>query len=193
VPRAEGPGDIRTLVWRRVSDAALERFVLHGRGRKGWRLSGTIVALEENGPAVARYDVDCDPAWRTAAARVVIEDGSGRRRLDVEVLEGRWFENGRLRGDLSGAVDLDLQWSPSTNTLPIRRLSLRRGAWSGALVAAWVRFPALRLEPLTQEYRRVGPRRYRYRSRTLSARLDVDADGLVVDYEGGWRRVESAT
>ena len=90
-----------------------------------------------------------------------------------------------------GAVDVDLGWTPFTNTLPIRRLSLAVGQKSGPVTAAWVRFPDLGLEPLTQEYERTAARRYRYTSGggSFAADLEVDDDGLVIDYSGIWTRV----
>ncbi|HEU4416520.1 MAG TPA: putative glycolipid-binding domain-containing protein, partial [Candidatus Angelobacter sp.] len=57
---------------------------------------------------------------------------------------------------------------------------------------AWVRFPELTLQPLPQEYLRVSDRQYRYSSRNgaFTAGLTVDEVGLVMDYEGFWRRVD---
>lgn len=61
--------------------------------------------------------------------------------------------NSELAPAIQGCVDIDLGWTPSTNTLPIRRLQLGVGTSSGPITAAWVRFPELKLEPLPQEYR----------------------------------------
>jgi len=92
-----------------------------------------------------------------------------------------------------GAIDIDLGWSPSTNTLPIKRLKLEIGQTSGEFIAAWVHFPELTLQPLPQEYVRLTDRQYRYSSRSgaFVANLSVDDDDLVLDYEGFWERVRS--
>jgi len=94
---------------------------------------------------------------------------------------------------IKGTVDIDLGWSPSTNTLPIRRLNLEVGQASGEVIAAWVRFPELALQPLPQEYTRLAERQYRYSSRggAFVANLVVDDHDLVLDYEGFWQRVRS--
>jgi hypothetical protein len=57
----------------------------------------------------------------------------------------------------------------------------------------WVHLPELTLQPLPQEYLRLGDRQYRYSSRggAFVANLIVDNDDLVVDYEGFWIRVSS--
>jgi hypothetical protein len=56
-----------------------------------------------------------------------------------------------------------------------------------------VRFPELTLQPLPQEYIRLAERQYRYSSRggAFVAKLTVDKDDLVMDYEGFWFRAKS--
>jgi uncharacterized protein len=105
-----------------------------------------------------------------------------------------WYENGRENHAINGAIDIDLGWSPSTNTLPIRRLGLEIGQASGEFPAAWVRFPDLSLQTLPQEYVRLADRQYRYSSRggAFTANLLVDGHGLVVDYQGFWQRAEES-
>lgn len=102
-----------------------------------------------------------------------------------------WTTNGDPQSQVDGCIDIDLGWSPSTNTLPIRRLNLAIGDVSGPITAAWVKFPELVLEPLPQEYQRLSEAAYRYSSRgaTFTANLTVDEHGIVEEYEGFWKRV----
>jgi len=69
-------------------------------------------------------------------------------------------------------------------------LGLDIGQTSGEFIAAWVRFPELTLQPLPQEYLRLGDRKYRYSSRggAFVAELLVDEHDLVLDYQDFWRR-----
>ena len=65
-----------------------------------------------------------------------------------------------------------------------------RGRGEGTdLVATWVEFPSLLVKELPQRYERLGERQWRYRSGTFSAVLDVDEQGLVLDYADVWRAV----
>lgn len=141
--------------------------------------------------AVISYLVETDPQWRTR--RVTLEQvlGSRRSAIEISVRRARWFvgeqENRRLRG----CIDVDLQVSPVTNTLPIKRTRLKVGS-RVELTAAWVKFPSLKLAPLQQSYERLGSRRYRYRSATgFSAEIEVDAFGLVKKYGDYWTAVQS--
>ena len=90
-----------------------------------------------------------------------------------------------------GCHDVDLALTPATNTLPIRRLNLQVGS-SESVVAAWVKFPDLTVQPLSQRYTRMTKDTYRYESNTgFSAEIVVDDLGLVASYPGGWERIAS--
>lgn len=88
-----------------------------------------------------------------------------------------------------GALDIDLGFTPATNTLPIRRLALAVGE-TKPVRSAWLRFPELRLEPLEQTYTREADRVFRYRAlvdgEAFTAQLDTDTFGRVLRYEGLW-------
>jgi uncharacterized protein len=177
-------------LWRWRQGTGLERLEL-ARAEAGWALRGVILATSEGQATEVRYDLFCNESWRTQRVGVRLRDAGGERTLSIEAREGRWYEGEREKDALRGCLDIDLGWSPSTNTLPIRRLDLAVGQKSGLVTAAWVRFPELALEPLPQEYERLSDRSYRYTSRggAFRAVLEVDEQGLVIDYEGGWQRV----
>lgn len=142
----------------------------------------------------ARIRVLCDPDWVTHSA--VVAGWVGARDVDVTVTRsdsGRWDLNGTVRPELDGCVDVDLNFSPSTNLLPIRRLDLFIGCPT-TVRAAWLRFPTFELEPLEQVYTRVAERAYRYESSggKFVADVTVDAQGLVLDYGTLWSREVAA-
>jgi uncharacterized protein len=181
---------VSTLLWQWTRSPGLERFELFS-GLMGWALHGTILTLGRKRPAIVEYNIRCDREWRTRTASISLRDDRGERSLHVERDARGWLANGQRVGGLAGCIDLDLGWSPSTNTIAIRRLQLAVGARSGRQTAAWVRFPELTLEPLHQEYERLARNRYRYTSRggAFRAKLSVDRNSLLVEYEGFWRRV----
>ena len=101
---------------------------------------------------------------------------------------GHWQLNGTKKPAVNGCVDLDLNFSPSTNLLPIRRLKLEIG--QGAEVnAAWLRFPSFELEPLSQVYTRLDEHTYRYSSKggEFVRELTVDDVGFVTNYPEIWQ------
>jgi hypothetical protein len=88
-------------------------------------------------------------------------------------------------------VDVDLSFTPATNTLPIRRLDLRVGD-QAEIEVAWLTWPDLDVRPVRQVYARLEENRYRYTQGDFTAELVVDEQGLVLDYEGLWHAVALA-
>ena len=128
----------------------------------------------------------CDPSWVTRSARVTGSVGAREIDARVECAAGEWTLNGHIVTTVRGCIDVDLNFSPSTNVLPIRRLALPIGG-RATVRAAWLRFPSFTLEPLEQVYERLAERRYRYESNggAFTAEIDVDAAGLPSRY-GPW-------
>lgn len=186
------PKLIATGLWKWLQGTGLERFELV-RVTDEWIFRGTILTLADDAAAEAQYEIVCDRSFRTRRADISVRDATGERTLQITAENVRWYENGRENHTVKGAIDIDLGWSPSTNTLPIRRLGLEIGESSGEFVAAWVRFPELTLQPLPQEYFRLEDRKYRYSSRggAFVANVLVDDHGLALNYEGFWQRVDS--
>ena len=184
------PKLIATGLWKWLQSTGLERFELV-RVTDEWILRGTILTLAGDAAVEAKYEIVCDHSFRTRRADISVCDAAGERTLQIATESGRWYENGRENQTVTNAIDIDLGWSPSTNTLPIKRLNLEIGQSSGEFTAAWVRFPELTLQPLPQEYVRLEDRKYRYSSRSgaFVANLLVDDNDLALNYEGFWQRV----
>jgi len=163
------------------------------RGKSDWVIQGQIARTIAQAQIEVEYVILCDSSWRTKTAKVVVSNGKENRKLDLCNNNGFWFQDGERCPALDGCVDVDLEWSPSTNTLPLRRLNIPVGGESGFVTAAWIRFPELRTQPLLQNYRRMAEDTYLYRSHggTFEAEISVDRHLLVVSYEGLWERVTS--
>ncbi len=137
-----------------------------------------------------RYRLACDGGWRFTEATLTLDDGGAPRSLTLAHAGDGWLVDGRPRPDLAGCVDIDIRATPLTNTLPLRRLDLAEGVPQAATVA-YVSIPDLAVSPVRQRYTRLaGTGSYRYENldNGFTADLTVDADGLVVDYPGPWRR-----
>ncbi|RKH25208.1 hypothetical protein D7Y13_24660 [Corallococcus praedator] len=187
----QGTTVTREVIWRRVMDELGFEQARVKRDQEGVGLSGVILVAEQGAPLRVDYSVVCDPAWRTRRVAVTQSWRGARQHLTLEHDgAGRWLRDGRAVEALEGCTDVDLGLSPSTNALPIGRLQLAEGA-TAEIRVAWVRFPSLDVTPARQGYARVGPARYRYESLDsgFNAMLDVDADGLPIEYAGIWRRL----
>jgi hypothetical protein len=185
-----------TLRWRRIDVPGHEESRLE-RIPDGWRLTGRLEVEEDDLTAMLSYVIDCDTAWHTRSADVLGE--ANGKPVEYRVVTdgaGNWSLDGKPLPALAGAEDIDLGFTPATNTLPIRRLNLAIGQ-SAPVRSAWLRFPELKLEALEQTYTREAERVYRYHALVdgtpFTARLDVDEHGRVLRYEGLWEAISTTS
>ena len=156
----------------------------------GWSIDGTTTAVEDGQTWIVSYRIRLDAAWLTREARVTARTAAGLRQSGLTADgAGRWRVDGRPAPQLDGCLDIDLESSALTNTLPVHRLALATGA-RAETPAAYVRAVGLRTERLDQSYTRLpdesGQQRYRYAAPAFgfTCRLRYDESGLVVDYPG---------
>lgn len=189
----------RFVVWRRIDVADSFGFAIFGQpeGDAGpW-----IEAIEAVAGHRRRYamhvKISADPGWRTEFALINVIGARPFTSLTISRTTEGWAVDGRRRRTLDGCSEIDVAASPVTNTLPIRSLGLEVGG-ERAIRVAWIDVPSLRVIPVEQTYRRLGPvegqpgvEAWEYSDPAHgSHRLTVDEDGLVIDYEGLAERIE---
>ncbi len=196
----------RSLCWRRVDSTGIEHALLDDRS--GLYARGTVVGTDPVAYS-GTYELLADQSWASMRLTVSVEGAGWLRSLKLERAAGRWHvtagEQGALDaalmreghpraelpgiedpGRLAGALDVDLGYSPLTNTLPIRRLGLSHAATGTAqtVAVAWVLMPSLVVVPAKQTYAVVSPDTIRYSSGEFAADLSIDGDGYVTHYPG---------
>jgi uncharacterized protein len=187
---ARGVNAVAWVAWTPLFDEGVDDCALLP-GPTGPRMCGASARTAAE-PMAAMFDLSCDESWATQSVRVRLVRPLPGAQLELRADgQGTWWRNGQDAPDLDGCIDVDLGCTPATNTLPIRRLDLAVGS-EAEILAAWVRFPDLHVQPLRQRYRRLGPDRYEYSSNTFRAELTVDELGLVIDYQGAWERLTSS-
>ena len=178
---------IETILWRGLVFPGHESCSLFSRDSE-WHLRGTAVFSYEKQPCRLEYQIICSAVWHTLSTRVEgwLDSMFVDMRIKTDSRE-RWWLNEVEQPQVEGCTDVDLNFSPSTNLLPIRRLGLAVGE-AAELKAAWLRFPSFRLEPLPQVYRRLDENTYRYESAggQFVAELKVNPSGFVIEYPGIW-------
>lgn len=150
------------------------------------RLRGHTTAVEDGRPYAVHYEITLDDHWRTREAHVVSDTVAGLRETRLRSNgDGRWTVDGKHAPHLEGMVDVDLEASACTNTLPIHRLALAPGELTQA-PAVYVRALDLSVTRLDQTYRHLDNHRYDYTSadNAFHAVLTYDATGLIIDYPG---------
>lgn len=143
------------------------------------------VFLEARRYCRLRYQVIADPSFETRSAWVEGSIGRQAVRLRIRRMGSRWIVGSDEVDGPAGLVDLDLGFTPATNTLAIRRLSLSVGEASEA-PAAYLAFPRLRLGVIRQRYKRLSRFEYEYAAPQFGYKgvLKVSRFGAVVHYPG---------
>lgn len=181
------------IYWQAIRWLAVEHLHL-SVGDEHIRADGMIIGAFDDRPLRIRTDLLSDSEWQTTSVRVqnlVTASELVLERSD----DGQWSEpDRRSRDDLGDAVDVDIAATPFTNTLPINRLALDNGD-SAEISVVYISVSAdLTARPMRQRYTRLeddeGHQRYLYESLESDFRREllVDAQGLVIDYPGIWRR-----
>jgi uncharacterized protein len=159
-----------------------------------FHLQGVAVLPLGDAPCRIDYHVLVDRAWLPLSTEATITTPEGVQVMAlVSDGAGRWTFNGEPVATLNGCRDLDLGWTPATNTIPIRRLDLQVGE-QATIAAGWIRFPELDVVRSDQQYERLAADHWRYRSGPYDFELVTDpASGLVLTYgEDLWRAVATA-
>jgi uncharacterized protein len=181
------------ILWRRLDVPGHDAASLL-MDEEGAVLSG-MATFHEGDPTALAYVVHVDRQWETTEGHVW--GWRGREAIDLRLgrdSAGTWTLNDELCAEVQGCLDLDLSFTPATNLLLIRRLSLGIGQ-SAEVRSAWLEWPGLRLTPLVQRYARRTETEYDYESdlpgnEQFRSTLLVQPDGWVLDYGGLWRAEE---
>ncbi|WP_214367302.1 putative glycolipid-binding domain-containing protein [Pseudonocardia sp. H11422] len=190
------------LTWQADGAVGLEgtRLLL---GAGGFRALGRLVRLDGDEEFTASYRVVVGEDGTVQRLSVTAATAARERHLTLNRTEdGFWLldtGSGSDRSEFGGAVDVDLEYSPLFNTLPIRRLGLHREVGDHVLPVVFVALPDLEVELVDQRYRTVstlddglGEAVIGFSSGDFAAELAVDGDAVVSRYPGVAQRVTAA-
>ena len=153
-------------------------------------LTGRTQFVETDGTTSLDYLLLCDHGWHVRSARVTGSRLEAAINVRIERRpDGVWRLDGEERPELRGCVDLDLEFTPATATLALRRLAMVPGS-QGAATLARLTFPDFRLRPVAFSCRRTSLESYLYQEASapeLTRRLSVNEAGFASQIPGFWR------
>lgn len=173
--------------WRQWQAPGIEHLVL--RENADGILAESVAVSADAEPFAVHYRIACGSDWRTREVEVNLVGGA-RTVLTTDGM-GNWSRDGAPVVELAGALDPDLTITPFTNSLPIRRLRLKRSE-SAEIAVAFIRLPELSIVRSRQRYTCLEEgRRYLYESLVSGFRreIEVDGQGLVITYPDFWQRM----
>jgi hypothetical protein len=156
----------------------------------GLDVAGVVVGRKDGARFGLFYRLRLDALWHVREAHLRLTSG---RVLHLESNgRGSWHENGREQPTLQGCVDIDIEATPMTNTLPIRRLAMKPGDTS-EIRLCYIDVPELTTTPARQRYTALDDGstfRFEAIESGFAADLPLDEDGIVRDYPGLFRRLD---
>jgi hypothetical protein len=194
-PAHRAPRVTRMLTWAGAGGLRLEaaRLILSERGL---RASGSLTSTRQEGTEAyfASYSLTTDKTGVAKRLAVRTTRVHGEHYLTLtRSEEGIWLIDHQLdrgtrtiRTPFSGALDVELTFSPLFTTLPLRRLGPRITAQHDLAVVS-VSLPGLEVDCVRQTYRTVSvgePTVVSFTSHAVTAELTMDTDGLLIDHPG---------
>lgn len=181
---------MHVVLWKRLGLEGHDicRFA---RNHDGWMIEGTAIFEHGGAAAVLTYKLFCDKKWASRAASVSGWVGVNEIDLLIERAgNAKWNVNGSHDNALTGLDDIDLGFTPASNTNAIRRLNLAEGDNANS-AAVWLDTEDWSVKPLHQSYCRSGRNSYDYESPShdYQATLIVDDFGAVREYPALWMMV----
>jgi uncharacterized protein len=178
----------RSAIWQRLDIPGMDSCRVLANP-EGWKIEGTAIFAERGQTAALSYDIECDHDWSTRAAHVRGSVGGRDILVELQRTPGRgWTNNDQPLEKVAGLLDVDLGFTPASNTNALRRLDLQIGQ-EVETTAVWLDTTDWTVKPLTQFYMRLSSNVYKYRSpiHDYEAELEVDNIGIVINYPNLWK------
>mgnify|MGYP000105414795 FL=1 len=154
-------------------------------------VKGYITGEGYEKPWQVRYTLTLNPRWE---AQTVFIEVMSEQNYTIELYKNelqQWLnEKGEHQAAFDGCVDVDISFTPFTNTLPINRLQLTKGEGQDIRVV-YVDVRHGVVKTVKQRYLNKGSQIYKYENEDSGyiSELIVDKDGYVVDYPGIWQQI----
>jgi uncharacterized protein len=185
---------LRKIIWSNQTDIGLEHCYLR-QGDDDITADGMVIGVDDHVAFRIRYQISCDFRWHVRKVVVKSLDENEQTIRFVSDGLGNWTnESGKPVSEFKGCFDVDITATPFTNTLPIRRLSLRSGE-SAEIKVVYFTIPEMQVRVDPQRYTcldvSTAESKYKFESvdSGFTAVINVDRDGLVEDYPGLFKRI----
>ncbi|AFJ33261.1 MULTISPECIES: putative glycolipid-binding domain-containing protein [Mycobacterium] len=183
------------LTWRAQDVSRMESVRLQVSGKRIKANGRIVAAATEANPAFgAYYDLLTDETGATKRLGMTVTLAERERVFSfARDEENMWLvtdHQGEHRAAYNGALDVDVEFSPFFNALPIRRLGLHEQAASVTLPVVYVNVPEMSIIADTVSYSSAGSRgEIKVHTPIADTTVSVDDEGFIVDYPGLAERI----
>jgi hypothetical protein len=111
----------RVVIWASDQNLGLEHVAL-SKHADGYIVVSRFLGAQADEPVCVDYQLDLSRTWHVRHLEATWSTPIATARLQLErSVDGEWLSNGTPRPELADCIDVDLAWTPLTNTLPIQR------------------------------------------------------------------------
>ena len=150
----------------------------------GTEIRSAIIGLYQDKLYRVEYTVQTNLNWETTFVEINSQHNNRRQTIKLNGDgQGNWLVDGKRDGRFDGCIDIDIQLTPFTNSLPIKRLKMFPGQ-EHKIKVLYIDLLEQQVKPVEQKYARLSDRTYHYENipNDFEADIIVDESGFVVDY-----------
>ena len=177
-------------IWRSDYLNSLEYAIIEKRKSEVKIDSSIIISSFKGTSYKIEYHLVLSSNWKFKYADIVVDNEGIQKRIDIIVDRHRnWSLNNQVIERLKWCFDIDLGFTPLTNTLPVNRLEITNRKQANITVA-WLEFPSFELRPFNQTYTKLNDNEYLYESGTdFKATIKINKEGFVTKYQDYWTMI----
>lgn len=198
----------RCYAWIKEDPIGIEQAVLNAE--KGSTRIDSFAIGSAPLPYRVHFLLELDENWVTRSLEISSQGDGWKRHLELNrSATGIWVGESDGTGELpwieqgveptalpAHVLDVDVQYSPATNLMPVKRLGLNQTGRRETFTMAWISVPHLETYEDVQTYtilngddsRLVG---FESGDGSFKATIECDDDGVVIDYPKVGRRLDS--
>ncbi|HUO40588.1 MAG TPA: putative glycolipid-binding domain-containing protein [Mycobacterium sp.] len=182
------------LTWRGHDVPRMESTRVNLSGNRIKAYGRIVSGATQTDPAFsASYDLITDDTGATRRLSLTLTLAERDRQLSIaRDEENMWsvsdHQGQSARAAFSGALDVDVVFSPFFNALPIRRTGIYAKQDSVSVPVVYVMLPELSVNPATITYVS-GSDGIKLRSPVAETTVTVDQNGFILDYPGLAERI----
>jgi hypothetical protein len=179
----------KIIVWKSTYVNTIEFTTIHFNDNI--EVNGHITGQGLGKFLYVNYLLDINKQWEIQSVKINLQSDTSFSLSIYKNQHNQWVnEKGEILSKLNNCIDIDITLTPFTNTLPINRLKLGVGE-SKEIQVVYFDLPTSNFTSSKQRYTNLGNGIYKYESLPsgFTANLQVDNDGVVIDYPGIWHRV----
>ncbi len=181
---------VKNIVWKGIDDGTMEYCRIQ-YNRDAILVASAITGHSGDIPVQIDYNIKLTNDWNVQSFTVNsnIDNVTNVFALHTDG-KGTWFNEIQELQDFRGCYDIDIVFTPFTNSLPVNRLSFSDNE-TKAIDVVYINALEASMTRKQQFYTRLDEHIYHFENNEhdFVADIEMDSDGLVVSYPGLFERV----